>query len=96
VQIDDSVLKKLEKLSMLEIDENKREKIKSELEGIVNFVENLNELDVSHIDATFTTLEGGTPLRDDAVVDNRALADSVLGNAPLSEGRYFKVPKIIE
>ena len=63
--IDDNTIDKLAKLSSLEIDESKRESLKNELGDIINFVENLNEIDVSHIDATFSTVEGGTPLRED-------------------------------
>ena len=94
--IDDAVLTKLEKLSMLDIDESKREQMKEDLGEIVNFVDNLSELDVSDIEATFSTIRGGTPLREDIVVDKKDIADSVLENSPYTEGRYFKVPKIIE
>ena len=94
--VDDAVLAKLEKLSMLNIADDKREQIKKELEDIVGFVENLNELDVSQIDATFSTIEGGTPLREDVVVDSRVIADKVLENSSHVSERYFEVPKIIE
>lgn len=94
--IDDALLQKLSKLSNLKIDESKKESLKKELGDIVNFVENLNDIDVSHIDATFTTLSGGTILREDVVVSNEALVAGILNNAPQKEDRFFVVPKIIE
>jgi len=94
--VDDAVLAKLEKLSMLEISEDKKEQIKKELEDIVGFVENLNDLDVSNIDATFSTIQGGTPLREDVVVASREIADKILENSNHVHERYFEVPKIIE
>lgn len=94
--IDDALLAKLSKLSNLNIDESKKEDLKKELGDIVNFVENLNDIDVSHIDATFTTLSGGTPLREDLVVNNPDLVSGILNNAPQKDGRFFVVPKIIE
>ena len=94
--IDDTLLQKLSKLSNLKIDEDKKEGLKQELGDIVNFVENLNAIDVSHIDATFTTLGGGTTLREDIVVSNEALVAGILNNAPQKEDRFFVVPKIIE
>jgi len=94
--IDDALLQKLSKLSNLKIDEDKKEGLKKELGDIVNFVENLNDIDVSHIDATFTTLSGGTTLREDVVVSNGALVAGILNNAPQKEDRFFVVPKIIE
>ena len=62
----------------------------------MNFVENLNEVDVSHVEATFTTVEGGTPLREDVASKDEEFSAKVLANAPKSEEGYFIVPKIIE
>ena len=96
MQIDDKLLSKLEKLSALKIDDNKREEAISELSKIVGFVEILNELDLSKEKATFTTLKGGTPFREDVANINEEIIDTILKNAPKSESRYFVVPKIIE
>lgn len=96
MEIDDKLIDKLAKLSSLEVDESKREKLKSELGDIINFVENLNEIDVSHIDATFTTVEGGTPLREDVSKQDLEMSEHILNHAPKSENGYFIVPKIIE
>ncbi len=94
--VDDKLIDKLAKLSSLQIDESKKEKLKSELGDIINFVENLNEIDVSNIEATFNTVEGGTPLREDIPKQNLELSNHILRNAPKSEEGYFIVPKIIE
>lgn len=94
--VDDNLIQRLAKLSSLEIEENKKEELKSQLGEIINFVENLNEIDVSDIDATFTTLEGGTPLREDISKQDLKLSKHILDHAPKSEDGYFIVPKIIE
>ena len=94
--VDDKLIDKLAKLSSLEINESKKEHLKSELADIINFVENLNEIDVSKIDATFTTVEGGTPLREDVVIQDLEISNHILEHAPKSENGYFIVPKIIE
>lgn len=94
--IDNNTIDKLAKLSSLEIDEAKKESLKKELGEIINFVENLNELDVSHIDATFTTVEGGTPLREDVSKQDLEMSEHIIKNAPKAEDGYFIVPKIIE
>ncbi len=96
MQIDDKLLAKLENLSALKIDNNKREEVITELSKIVQFVEILNELDLSGEEATFTTLKGGTPFREDKPYVNPEIVDIILENAPKSENRYFVVPKIIE
>ncbi len=94
--VDDKLIDKLAKLSSLQIDEEKKEHLKGELADIINFVENLNEIDVSNIDATFSTIEGGTPLREDVAKQDLDLSNHILANAPKSEDGYFVVPKIIE
>lgn len=94
--VDDKLIQKLAKLSSLEISDDRKEALKSELGDIINFVENLNEIDVSDIEATFSTIEGGTPLREDEPVQDLQRAQTILKNAPKSEDGYFIVPKIIE
>jgi len=94
--VDDKLIDKLAKLSSLEIEDTKKENLKSELADIINFVENLNEIDVSSIEATFSTIEGGTPLREDVAKQDLELSKHILKHAPKSEDGYFIVPKIIE
>ncbi|WP_419771308.1 MAG: Asp-tRNA(Asn)/Glu-tRNA(Gln) amidotransferase subunit GatC [Candidatus Marinarcus sp.] len=94
--IDDKTIDKLAKLSSLHIDDSKKESLKSELGDIINFVENLNEIDVSHIEATFTTVEGGTPLREDVAIQDLDVSSHIVNHAPKSEDGFFIVPKIIE
>ena len=94
--VDDNLIAKLSKLSSLEIDESKKENLKSELADIINFVENLDEIDVSGIEATFSTIEGGSPLREDVAIQDLELSNHILKHAPKSEEGYFVVPKIIE
>jgi aspartyl-tRNA(Asn)/glutamyl-tRNA(Gln) amidotransferase subunit C len=96
MKIDDKTIDKLAKLSSLEIDESKREHLRSDLADIVNFVENLNEIDVSGVDATFTTIAGGQPMREDVVNADEALAKHIMSHSAKSEENYFIVPQIIE
>ena len=94
--VDDNLIAKLSKLSSLEIDDSKKENLKAELADIINFIENLNEIDVSNIEATFNTVEGGTPLREDEAKQDLELSNHILKYAPKSEDGYFIVLKIIE
>ncbi len=94
--IDNTTVDKLAKLSSLEISDDRKEIIGQELADIVEFVENLNEIDVSSVDATFTTISGGQQLREDKTFKEDGLATRIMANAPKSEGNYFIVPTIIE
>ncbi len=96
MKIDNDLLKKLEKLSSLEISDDKRETTISQLSEIVEFIENLNELDLDKEKATFTTLKGGTPMREDIPSVNPQIIKTIFSNAPKSVNGFFVVPKIIE
>ena len=96
MQIDNTVLTKLEKLSHLRIDESKKDEIIGQLTEIVSYVENLAELDTSALDASFSTLEGGTPMREDLPHSDPAIPESILSHAPQRDDDFFVVPAIIE
>ena len=93
MKIDENLIKKLESLAMVEIDN--KTSMARDLEKIVEFVENLNEIDTSNIEATFSSLNNKTPLREDEVIKNDIIKD-VLKNAPKTKDNFFIVPKIIE
>ena len=94
--IDNSTIDKLAKLSSLNIEDDKKEALGAELADIVGFVENLNEINVDNVDATFTTITGGQPLRVDTSFKEDGLSEAIMANAPKSEENYFIVPAIIE
>lgn len=95
MQIDDQLLNKLEKLSSLKINEEKRNEIKKQLSEIVNFVEVLNELDLTKDEAVVSMVSGGTLLRDDISSKSEVIYE-ILKNSPQRDGKFFIVPKIIE
>lgn len=92
MQIDDTLLAKLEQLSMLHITESKRDETKKNLEEILGFIENLASVEV---DETYLQEQYQTPLREDEVVDSEVATD-VLAHAPKAQDNFFIVPKIIE
>jgi len=94
--IDDKAIQKLAKLSSLNIEDSKKEHLKEELAQIVSFVDNLNEVDVSGIDATFTTIDASQPLREDIVTNDDTFSKHVISHAPKVMDNYFIVPPIIE
>ncbi len=95
-QIDEKLLQKLEKLSSLEIEPSKRVSTIEEIGKIVDFVENLSELDLNDKDASFSTIEGGTPFREDTPTNDSEVINTILEHAPKSSEGFFIVPKIIE
>jgi len=96
MQVDDTLLEKLEKLSYLKVDESKRDEIKEQLSEIVSFVDNLSELNTDGVDDKFSMDNRATFVREDVASCNSDINDDILKNAPNSEDHFFVVPKIIE
>jgi len=96
MQVDNALLKKLEKLSYLKISDDKREEIIAQMSEIVSFVDNLSELNTDGVDDTFSMNDNSTPLREDTSSCNTQVNDDILKNAPNSADHFFIVPKIIE
>ncbi|GAA8458693.1 Asp-tRNA(Asn)/Glu-tRNA(Gln) amidotransferase subunit GatC [Helicobacter pylori] len=93
MQIDDTLLQRLEKLSMLEIKDEHKESVKGHLAEVLGFVENIFALETSTL-KTDTKLY--TPLREDEPKSQPNTAKEILSQNKHSQDHYFVVPKIIE
>lgn len=96
MQIDETLLQRLEKLSYLEIPQEDRAEMISQLSEIVSFVDNLSELNTDGVNPTFAMNDTATHLREDRGIVERSINDDILANAPRSSEHFFIVPKIIE
>jgi aspartyl-tRNA(Asn)/glutamyl-tRNA(Gln) amidotransferase subunit C len=82
-------------LARLELSEAEGTELAADLDAILTYVDKLNELDTSVVEATAHVVALDTPFRDDEVI-NAPETDALLANAPARDGAFFKVPKIIE
>jgi aspartyl-tRNA(Asn)/glutamyl-tRNA(Gln) amidotransferase subunit C len=96
MNIDMNMIAHLEKLARIELTPEERERLVDQLDRIVGYVEQLQEVDTEGISPTSAvTHEMQTQLRDDEPV--RGLdRDVILGQAPDPKDGYFRVPRIIE
>ena len=93
--IDIDELKKLGKLSRLKIvDENSQRLIK-DLNEIIGFIDQLNEVNTENIKPLSSVTGHPLPLRDDKISDGN-INSAVLKNAPEQNSGYFVVPKVVE
>jgi aspartyl-tRNA(Asn)/glutamyl-tRNA(Gln) amidotransferase subunit C len=93
--IDMATVKKVASLSRLNEPEARLEKLVGELNGILGWIEQLDEVDVTDTVPMTTAVEQSAPLREDVVTDGDKVAD-VLKNAPKSLDGFFIVPKVVE
>ncbi len=83
------------KLARLYLDDDQAEVFTEQLDQILGYIDQLNEIDVQNVAATSQSIATENVLRDD-VVDNTYDRELSLSNAPLKEDGFFKVPKVIE
>ena len=95
MEVNDALVDKLAKLSMLHFDEAEKASIKKDLERMISFVEKLNELDTSGVAPLLHLSENINVLREDEVKGSISREEG-LRNAALHDQQFFKVPKVIK
>lgn len=96
MQISNELLDKLQRLSAISLESDKYELAKEQLSEIVQFVENINTLDLDAMDNHFLAIEQSQFMREDTPHLNEEIPREVLETAPSVENNFFIVPKIIE
>lgn len=95
MSVDDNTVRKIAKLARLAIADEKVPVMANELNGILGWIEMLNEVDVEGIEPMTSAVEIGLPMREDEVTDGDIQAQ-VLANAPKADSGFFVVPKSVE
>ena len=95
MKIDHELILKLEKLSRLELSEDQRVKMQSDLSKMLGMVEKLDELDLSEVEPLLHMTKRSNVTRADEV-KNHIDTPTAMDNAPDSTKEYFKVPKVIK
>ena len=82
-------------LARLELTPAEEESMTATLDAVLSYVAKLDELDTEGVEPTAHILDLPAAWRDDVVL-NAANPDALLANAPVRDGDFFRVPKIIE
>jgi aspartyl-tRNA(Asn)/glutamyl-tRNA(Gln) amidotransferase subunit C len=95
MSVDSAIVRRIAHLSRIAVEDAEVERLRGELNAILAFVEELNEVDVSGVEPLTSVLPMKMKKRSDVVTDG-GIADDVLANAPEREDHFFVVPKVIE
>ncbi|MGY6557721.1 MAG: Asp-tRNA(Asn)/Glu-tRNA(Gln) amidotransferase subunit GatC [Nitritalea sp.] len=95
MKIDTSTIQKLAHLSRLEFDAQGVEKMKADLSQILDWMEQLNEVDTEGVEPLTTMSSEVNVLRED-VLGEHLPHEEGLKNAPQRDSDYFRVPKVLE
>ena len=93
--IDAATVRRVAKLARIAEPESRLEPLARELSSILQWIEQLNEVDVDGVEPMASAVDAKLPLREDVVADGGDAA-KVLSNAPRSADGFFIVPKVVE
>ncbi|MBD2438382.1 Asp-tRNA(Asn)/Glu-tRNA(Gln) amidotransferase subunit GatC [Nostoc sp. FACHB-110] len=92
--IDRDQVHKVALLARLELTPEEEEQFTTQLGNILDYVEQLSELDVSDVPPTTRAIDVSNVTREDELQPYPE-RDAILSSAPEQEGEFFKVPKIL-
>jgi len=95
MKIDKEEVRHIARLARLELSESEIEKFSVQLSAILEYMDQLNEVDTSQIEPTSHVLEFTNVFKEDQVKTG-PWGSVALSNAPAQEHDHYKVPKIIE
>ena len=93
--IDAATVRKVARLSRLAVPEDRLEPLAREIDGIVNWIEQLAEVDTDGVEPMTSVVHQPLPMRDDVVTEGGDPLH-ILKNAPKSVRNFFVVPKVVE
>ena len=93
--IDNETVRKIAFLSRLKVEDDKLDATKDEFNKILNWVEQLKEVNTDGVEPLISVNDSNLILRQDEVTEGNQ-ADEILKNAPQAEYGYFVVPKVVE
>jgi aspartyl-tRNA(Asn)/glutamyl-tRNA(Gln) amidotransferase subunit C len=92
---DIQTIRKLAHLSRLEFNEEKEQEVLKDLNKILNWVDQLRELDTENVEPLTHMSAEMNVMRED-IAENTVTHEQALSNAPKKDSNYFRVPKVME
>ncbi|HKT16822.1 MAG TPA: Asp-tRNA(Asn)/Glu-tRNA(Gln) amidotransferase subunit GatC [Stellaceae bacterium] len=93
--LDKATVARIASLARIKVTEDEQARIAGELTSILNWIEQLNEVDTSGVAPMTSVARMKLPMRDDKV-DDGGIRDKLLANAPQQARGFFAVPKVVE
>jgi aspartyl-tRNA(Asn)/glutamyl-tRNA(Gln) amidotransferase subunit C len=95
MSVDTATVRHIARLARIAVSDAEADALVPELNNILGWVEQLQEVDVSGIEPMTAVIPNELRMRKDVVTDG-GKRDDVLANAPVAEHGFFAVPKVIE
>ena len=94
MKLDKNTVKRIADLSKLEFTSDETTAILKDMNQMLEFIDQLKELDTTNIDPLIHMTEDENILREDDAITG-ASQQEALKNAPSKDSTYFKIPKVL-
>ena len=95
MKIDKNTINKIARLSRIKLDDKESEYYITDLNSILDWVEQLNEVNTENVEPLSNISSSVLPKREDVAKDVNS-SDEILENAPDKLEGFFVVPKVVE
>jgi aspartyl-tRNA(Asn)/glutamyl-tRNA(Gln) amidotransferase subunit C len=95
MSVDQGTVRRIARLARIAVTDEEVPHLQGELNAILSFVEQLNEVDVEGVEPMTSVTPMAMKKREDVVTDGGYPAD-IVANAAMTEDNFFVVPKVIE
>ena len=95
MSLDPATVRRIARLARIRVTDDQVAPLQAQLNGILGWIDQLNEVDVDGIAPLNGAMDMALRLRADTVTDG-GMAEQVLANAPERAGAFFTVPKVVE
>jgi aspartyl-tRNA(Asn)/glutamyl-tRNA(Gln) amidotransferase subunit C len=95
MSLDAATVRRIATLARIRLEEDQVEPLRHELNGILGWIEQLNEVNVDGVEPLTGGARMAMKMRED-VVNDGGYPDRVLANAPDRAGNFYAVPKVVE
>lgn len=95
MSVNAETVRKIARLARIAVTDDEVPGLTEQLGGILNWIEQLGEVDTSGVEPMASVMPGNLRWREDAVTDG-GIQEKILANAPDAASGFFAVPKVIE
>jgi aspartyl-tRNA(Asn)/glutamyl-tRNA(Gln) amidotransferase subunit C len=99
MSLDEATVRKVAKLARIRIQEDEVAPLAKELNSILVWIEQLQEVDIEGVEAMTSSVDVALPMRDDVLTTDETgggRPEEIVANAPKTEDHFFVVPKVVE
>ncbi|MEO1019938.1 MAG: Asp-tRNA(Asn)/Glu-tRNA(Gln) amidotransferase subunit GatC [Pseudomonadota bacterium] len=95
MSLDPGTVARIANLARIEVPEDDQQKLATELSNILDWIEQLNEVDTAGVEPMRSVMPITNEWRTDEITDS-GRTDQIMQNAPKSHDQYFVVPRVVE